>query len=265
MEKALGTQAGISVAGIQVLALIAAFFFIGFSESIGLGWFLLLANAGMTKGYFQLKANEAVVLLLQGHYKGSVRLPGFYWVNPFYTKQRVSLKPLLWQASMPLADKAGMPLQASAMATWQVADTAMAVANVADMEGYAHFQCQAALAEALAYQAYQSFDSKTAASYLEKTNEIFLVALKQRLRHAGLEAREVKIVHIAPSQEAMHAIQQRAELSHQLALQKHLALQAVPVANAVLAKLTADGVALSPSQQEELRAQLLLGLVKKPN
>ena len=55
-------------------------------------WFLItvavLGTIGsiiMLSGFFTLQPNEARVLILFGEYKGTVRLSGFHWTNPFYS------------------------------------------------------------------------------------------------------------------------------------------------------------------------------------
>src|SRR5690606_14651327 len=47
----------------------------------------------ITLGGFQAVApNDARVLLLFGEYRGSIVHSGFYWVNPFYSKKKITLR-----------------------------------------------------------------------------------------------------------------------------------------------------------------------------
>ena len=46
-------------------------------------------------GLFSLQPNEARVLVLFGHYHGTVRDSGFHWANPFYSQSRLGGKPVL--------------------------------------------------------------------------------------------------------------------------------------------------------------------------
>jgi regulator of protease activity HflC (stomatin/prohibitin superfamily) len=48
----------------------------------GLGWF----------GFTVVTPNTARVVLLFGKYLGSIKTPGFWWVNPLTTRRMVSLK-----------------------------------------------------------------------------------------------------------------------------------------------------------------------------
>lgn len=52
---------------------------------------LLLAVLSLF-GYMAIAPNQARVLLLFGKYKGSVLSSGFFWVNPFFSKKKLSLR-----------------------------------------------------------------------------------------------------------------------------------------------------------------------------
>ncbi len=68
----------IGVVGVVFLIVLAAVMFLG----------------GLT-GLFGLMAiapNEARVLLLFGEYKGTALETGFFWVNPFFSKKKISLR-----------------------------------------------------------------------------------------------------------------------------------------------------------------------------
>ncbi|MES1213402.1 MAG: SPFH domain-containing protein, partial [Singulisphaera sp.] len=46
----------------------------------------------MIFGFQAVAPNNARALLLFGEYKGSITDSGFYWVNPFYSKKKISLR-----------------------------------------------------------------------------------------------------------------------------------------------------------------------------
>ena len=43
-------------------------------------------------GFMAIAPNQARVLLLFGKYKGSALESGFFWVNPFFSKKKISLR-----------------------------------------------------------------------------------------------------------------------------------------------------------------------------
>src|SRR5262245_13628087 len=50
-----------------------------------IGLISLLVGIIMLPGFFTLQPNEARVLILFGDYRGTVRVSGFHWGNPFYS------------------------------------------------------------------------------------------------------------------------------------------------------------------------------------
>src|SRR5882724_6941242 len=50
-----------------------------------LGLIGVIVGIVMLPGFFTLQPNEARVLLLFGAYRGTVRVSGFHWGNPFYS------------------------------------------------------------------------------------------------------------------------------------------------------------------------------------
>jgi len=59
---------------------------------LGSGLFLAIISGLTSAGFMVLQPNEAATLLLFGRYVGSVKEGGFWWVGPFYTKRKISLR-----------------------------------------------------------------------------------------------------------------------------------------------------------------------------
>ncbi len=87
MEKTIKPQSGYFMVFIAfcLLALIAF-------SIIGKVVFLLIPTvllfAFIISGFFIVEPNKAMVLLLFGSYKGTVKDDGFLWVIPFMTKKK---------------------------------------------------------------------------------------------------------------------------------------------------------------------------------
>src|SRR5688572_18475109 len=99
-------------------------------NSSGWGWFILLGVLTVTlasiacKGFFTQEPNWARVLLLFGSYRGTVRDSGFFWINPFYTKQWVSLRARNFNSDkLKVNDKRGNPIEIAAVVVWRVNDS----------------------------------------------------------------------------------------------------------------------------------------------
>ncbi len=142
---------------------------------VGLGWIPMI-------GLKVIKPQEALVLTLFGTYKGTLREPGFYFVNPFcvainpaagtklaqsgdnrtvngvkvnpdgvpvqldaFTK-RISLKAMtLNNGRQKINDCLGNPIEIGIAVIWRVTDTAKAVFNVDNYKEYLSLQCDSAL------------------------------------------------------------------------------------------------------------------------
>lgn len=139
-----------------------------------IGWVLCLI---LIPGLRVLKPQEALVLTLFGDYVGTIREPGFYFVNPFCqsvnpaarthlaqsgdvsekaetaqekaeagSSRKISLKRMtLSNGRQKINDCLGTPVEISIAVIWQVKDTAKAVFNVDNYKEYLSLQCDAAL------------------------------------------------------------------------------------------------------------------------
>ncbi|HEV8198221.1 MAG TPA: SPFH domain-containing protein, partial [Gemmatimonadales bacterium] len=61
-------------------------------RSIVLGLAIYVLTAIALGGFLVVQPNEAKVLTLFGKYSGTVKEAGFWWVNPFTRKTRLSLR-----------------------------------------------------------------------------------------------------------------------------------------------------------------------------
>jgi len=52
----------------------------------------IIIGAFLLPGFVIVNPNESSVLVLFGAYKGTIRENGFWWVNPFFTKKKISLR-----------------------------------------------------------------------------------------------------------------------------------------------------------------------------
>lgn len=76
------------------------------------------------KGFFTVNPNSSKVMVLFGAYKGTVRDNGFFWTNPFYTRQRISLRARNFDSErVKVNDKVGNPIMINVILVWKVEDT----------------------------------------------------------------------------------------------------------------------------------------------
>ena len=85
------------------------------------GVLLILAAAFVLAGLYMLQPNEAAILLLFGEYVGTDRSEGLRWANPFYRKQKISLRAHnLMSERLKVNDKRGNPIEIAAAVVWRV-------------------------------------------------------------------------------------------------------------------------------------------------
>src|ERR1041384_6907395 len=97
-------------------------------------------------GFVLVQPNEASVLTLFGRYSGSVKDAGFWWVNPFTRKRRISLRTRNFEtAKLKVNDAGGNPIEIGAIVVWRVTETAEAMFEVDDYENYVKVQSESAV------------------------------------------------------------------------------------------------------------------------
>ena len=194
-EKILKTKSN-GFAALFFIVLMIIFAIAGFISSITflknealtvvgvlLSIFLFIASIISFGGLKVVKPQEAIVLTLFGEYTGSIKEPGFYFVNPFSVavnpasktklgqsgdvdrqstpvtisttgvganldalNKQVSLKIMtLNNSRQKINDCLGNPVEIGIAVTWRVVDTAKAVFNVDNYKEYLSLQCDSAL------------------------------------------------------------------------------------------------------------------------
>ena len=81
-------------------------------------WFIMFA------GYMELEPNEARAMVFFGKYKGTFKETGFFWVNPFLNKKKLSLRARnLDVEPIKVNDKIGNPILIGLVLVWKLKDT----------------------------------------------------------------------------------------------------------------------------------------------
>lgn len=97
-------------------------------------------------GFFSVEPNQAVVLVLFGKYMGTVRESGFWWTNPFASKQKISLRVRNFNSKIiKVNDAEGSPIEIAAVVVWQVFDSAKSKFAVDDYEEFVAIQSETAI------------------------------------------------------------------------------------------------------------------------
>jgi hypothetical protein len=231
------------------------------------GWAILswvTAETVATVGLFGLtivNPNEARVVQLFGEYKGTLKDQGFWWVNPFTTRRRLSLRVRNFETNrLKVNDHDGNPIEIAAVVVWQVVETAEAVFHVDDYEQFVHVQSESALrhlATSYPYDAHQDGQMSLRVSANE-INQRLREELQERLAKAGVEVVEARISHLAYAAEIASAMLRRQQASAIIAARQKIVEGAVGMVEMALASLSEKQVV---QLDEERKASMVSNLL----
>ena len=167
-------------------------------------------------GLFVVNPNEAKVVQLFGNYVGTVRDPGFKWVNPFTTRRKVSQRIRNFETpKLKVNDHVGNPIEIASVVVWKVIDTAEAVFEVDNYENFVHVQSESALrnlATSYPYDAHADGEMALRSNTAEIAGEL-KKEIHDRLSKAGIEVIEARISHLAYAPEIAGAMLRRQQAS----------------------------------------------------
>ena len=215
----------------------------------------------LLKGFFQVAPNEGQVLQLFGKYAGTVRDAGLRWTNPFYSRQRLSLRVRNFESGkLKVNDSDGNPIEIAAVVVWQVVDTAEAVFCVDDYENYVHIQSESALRQMAQSYPYDSHDDgkPSLRSHGDEINTHLRDEIQTRLGKAGVQVVEARISHLAYAQEIAQAMLQRQQAGAIIAARTRIVEGAVSMVEMALDQLSKRGVV---QLDEERKAAMVSNLL----
>ncbi|HSB92931.1 MAG TPA: SPFH domain-containing protein [Flavitalea sp.] len=241
-ENTIKPLSGAGMVVFVLLLVITAIFAIGMEAPFVAGLIFLLF-AFVLRGFIIINPNEAIVLVLFGTYTGSIKSSGFYWVNPFSQRNRISLRARnLNGQSLKVNDKIGNPVEIAAVIVWQVEDTAKAIFEVDDYNKYVTIQSEAAVRHLAGICPYDNFEEQTAEVTLrggtEQVNQLLEQELNERLAPAGIKVIEARISHLAYAQEIACAMLRRQQATAIVAARLQIVEGAVGMVEMALAKLS---------------------------
>ena len=243
------------------------------NQSVAGGWMmvtsivLLIVNIIMWCGHMQLEPNEARVTTWFGKYSGTFSQTGFFWVNPLYTKKKVSLRARNLDAEpIKVNDKTGNPVMIGLVLVWKLKDTYKALfevdtqtmANIAGqvgtdtrsimnaLERFVRVQSDAALRQVAGQYAYDDEDNKSNELTLRgggsEINEQLEEKLNERLALAGIEVVEARINYLAYAPEIAAVMLRRQQASAIITAREKIVEGAVSMVKMALDKLSSEEI-----------------------
>ncbi|MDL2208050.1 SPFH domain-containing protein [Parabacteroides sp. OttesenSCG-928-O15] len=286
---------GVKLSGFAALTawfiLLAGFIYL---ISLGLTWSILVGVVGLftlficLMGFMTIEPNNARVMVFFGKYKGTIMENGFFWVNPFYNKKKITLRARnLDAAPIKVNDKVGNPVMIGAVMVWRVKDTYKAMFNIdsssfsvvqagtvtigtsaelskhmQSFENFVTIQSDAALRKIAGMYAYDSHeaegDNVTLRSDDGEVARKLEEELNSRLAIAGIEVIEARINYLAYAAEIAGVMLRRQQADAIIAAREKIVEGAVSMVQLALDKLAKEEIV---DLDEEKKAAMVSNLL----
>ena len=230
---------------------------------------LFVANLILTIGLFSQQPNQCRVMIFFGKYRGTFHQTGFFWVNPFMSRKKISLRINNMDIDpIKVNDKIGNPVMIGMVLVWKVKDTYRAVFDVdtppntavvnkqgeitenngftKGLNSFVRIQGDAALREVTGHYAYDAMEPGDEAITLrsggDEINELLENKINDRLAMAGIEVVEARINYLAYAPEIAAVMLRRQQASAIISAREKIVEGAVSMVKMALNQLSADGV-----------------------
>jgi regulator of protease activity HflC (stomatin/prohibitin superfamily) len=260
-------------------------------------WFALspmiiaaIIAAGVLKGLVVLQPNESLVCLLFGSYVGTEHRPGFWWVNPFNSRRKVSRRlETLESGPLKVNDAVGNPIDIGAVIVWRVEDAAKALLEVSSYASYVKAQSETGLRRMVSMHPYDQVEAEEAERQDDRPTggtgkphharapvsavslrdggdaviEALLHEIRARMEPIGVSVLEARISHLAYSSEIAGAMLRKQAASAVVAARRMIVRGAVSIVEDALDELDRKKLAdaLDPERKAAMISNLLVVLV----
>ncbi len=278
MENKEFTFKGMKVNGFVMLFVFIAIFALGVflisagvdssDGLIGAGVSLCVTDLILLMGFVQVEPNEARVMMFFGKYRGTFSEVGFYWVNPFISTKKLSLRARNLNAEpIKVNDKIGNPVMIGLVLVWKLKDTYKAMFEIDSQtmaqglgisvgkdvssimrafENFVMIQSEAALRQVAGQYAYDNNESNQEELTLrggdESINKELEMKLAERLEMAGIEIVEARINYLAYAPEIAAVMLRRQQASAVIMAREKIVEGAVSMVKMAIDRLSSDGV-----------------------
>ncbi len=200
-----------------------------------------------TIGFTVVNPNQSCVMVLFGAYKGTIKSNGFYWVNPFFVRKKISLRARNFDSeTIKVNDKLGNPIMIGLVLVWKVDDTYKAAFGVDEFEHFVVVQSEAALRKLAGLYPYDNIEDESAKVTLrdgtEEVNDELEREIVERLDIAGIHVIEARINHIAYAQEIAQAMLKRQQATAIVAARFKIVEGAVSMVEMALEQLSEKNI-----------------------
>ena len=232
---------------------------------MGIALPLIIASIVSIRGFVLVNPNGSRILLLFGKYIGTIKKNGLFWVNPLYSKKKISLRASNFDSErLKVNDKLGNPVMISTILVWRVTDTYKAAFEVDDYKNFVRVQTDAAVRKLASMYPYDNFADEghtediTLRSSVNEVSEALEKEVQERLAMAGIEVLEARIGYLAYAQEIANAMLKRQQATAIVAARHKIVEGAVSMVEMALDQLGKKGII---DLDEERKAAMVSNLM----
>ncbi len=279
---------GIIASGFALDAEMYALGVIGLVASI----ICLISGCISFAGLHVINPNEALVMTLFGQYYGTICKPGFYFTNPFAggynptvavqgsnltvavngstqisttpgLSKKVSTKVMTFNnEKQKVNDALGNPIIIGTVVIWRVVSPTQAVFNVDNYKKFLSIQCDSTVRNVARLYPYDTMEDDTDELTLRGSSMAIAESMKEELQKrvadAGLEIQEVRINHLAYSDEIASAMLQRQQAVAIIAARQKIVEGAVSMVKMAIDQLGEEEIVVL---DEERKAAMVSNLL----
>lgn len=247
---------------------------------------LLIAAIIMACGYLMLEPNEARVLLFFGNYRGTFYDTGFWWINPFMSAKKLSMRARNLNVDpIKVNDKAGNPILIGLVLVWKIKTdgaykavfeidapvdagtlTTSSTTRMNILENFVAVQSDSALRQVAGMYAYDENSNNTDGEITlrsggDEINDRLTDELNERLAMAGIEVMEARLNYLAYAPEIAAAMLRRQQADAIISAREKIVEGAVSMVKIALERLsTEDVVELDEERKAAMVSNLLVVL-----
>ena len=244
---------------------------------------LLIAAIIMACGYLMLEPNEARVLLFFGNYRGTFYDTGFWWINPFMSAKKLSMRARNLNVDpIKVNDKAGNPILIGLVLVWKIKTdgaykavfeidapvdagtlTTSSTTRMNILENFVAVQSDSALRQVAGMYAYDENSNNTDGEITlrsggDEINDRLTDELNERLAMAGIEVMEARLNYLAYAPEIAAAMLRRQQADAIISAREKIVEGAVSMVKIALERLSTEGVV---ELDEERKAAMVSNLL----
>ena len=235
----------------------------------------------MLCGYIMLEPNESRVLLFFGNYRGTFYNTGFWWINPFMSAKKLSMRARNLNVDpIKVNDKAGNPILIGLVVVWKIKndgaynavfeiDAPMEIGATGQnvrmniLENFVAVQSDSALRQVAGMYAYDENSNSSAGEVTlrsggEEINDRLTDELNDRLSIAGIEVIEARLNYLAYAPEIAAAMLRRQQADAIISAREKIVEGAVSMVKIALERLSTEEVV---ELDEERKAAMVSNLL----